>query len=156
MKIIGLAKQDIENQGSKPSIPGNLVVPELVESIYPAAAIDSIKASRRIESEYFFDADSPASMPVNHLTESVKEVVRHFFGQKSKMTKELINGSVRVRDHITEQLTATNYQLSLYREGLAKSYEPSAEANLEEKNKAWAEIAKHDKDDSLNLYEMVN
>lgn len=140
VKIIGLAKEDIERQGSAATLPKDKILPEMVESIYPAAAFDTNRHNRRINDEYYFDASSPAKMPVNNTTDAVREVSRYFFGTDAERVNDLLNGVSNIKQHINDKLVAVNYQLGLYREGLDKVYVPTPEQNLQERNKAWADI----------------
>lgn len=142
VKIIGQAKEDIENQGAKSNLPKDKISPQMIESIYPAGAFDTNKHNRRINNEYHFDAYSRANMPINNTTKAVREVVRHFFGTDNERINDLLNGVSNIKEQINDRLVATNYQIGLYREGLDKVYVPTVEENLEAKNKAWAEIEK--------------
>lgn len=151
VKIIGLAKEDIESQGTAGTLPKDKILPEMVESIYPASAFDTNKHSRAISEEYYFNANSPAHMPVNNTTNAVREVARHFFGTDSTRLNDMLNGVSNVKQYINDRLVSVNYQLGLYREGLDNVYVPSVEENLKYKNKAWAEIESQDENDRLYI-----
>lgn len=151
VKIIGLAKEDIESRGAVGSLPKDKILPAMIESIYPASAFDTNKHSRVISEEYYFNANSPAHMPVNNTTKAVREVARYFFGTDSTRLNDLLNGVSNVRQYINDKLVSVNYQLGLYREGLDTVYVPSVEENLEYMNKAWADIERHDENDRLYI-----
>lgn len=152
VKIIGLAKRDIEEKGMQKTLPKDKIIPEMVMSIYPAAAHDNSKIGRRIRDEYYFDASSPAKMPVNNMTDSVREVIRYFFGTDNRNLENMLNGVGNVKEIINDKLVAVNYQIGLYREGLDKVYVPSPAERDQDRNLAWSEIAKNSE---LGLSDMV-
>ncbi|WFF38414.1 hypothetical protein LU290_09210 [Moraxella nasibovis] len=91
-------------------------------------------------------------MPVNNTTDAVREVSRYFFGTDAERVNDLLNGISNIKQHINDKLAAVNYQLGLYREGLDKVYVPTPEQNLQERNKAWADIERsRDVDNDLGL-----
>lgn len=113
MKIIGTAKEEIEQQAAPiraeyRDMP--IIQPKDIMGIFPAAMVDHNPSTHNVNDEMVFNSYTPAKkIKDSELSNSVDQVLSHFFGDNELSKRNLLDKKPEPMKHLKNELTQVNY-----------------------------------------------